>query len=107
MTKKEIRNVLLMMGVMPNMLGFNYITEGVKLISDNNNPYKTCELYKDIANICGVSVSRVERNIRTIFKEKLDFELPEVKKYLIKPNMANGEYLHVLTLKIQEELEEV
>lgn len=107
MTRKQIHGILLEMGIMPSMLGFEYVTEAVILILEGRKHYKIAEVYKILADRFNTSTVRIERNIRTIFKEKLNYELPEVKKYLLKPNLGNGEYLYLFALKIKEEIEEV
>lgn len=62
-----IHNVLLSIGVPPNLLGYSYILYALQLILLQPEYMRaiTKELYADIAKEYRTTISRVERDIRT------------------------------------------
>lgn len=62
----EITNSLMEIGIAPNLIGFEYIKEAIKIIyNDSSYIYAiTTKLYVDIANKYGGTVHSVERSIR-------------------------------------------
>lgn len=65
-TEEAIQDVLLSIGIPPNLLGYAYIIYGTELILSEPNYMRgiTTHLYVDIAKKFNTKVSRVERDIR-------------------------------------------
>ena len=106
--KNRAINALLEMGMPADIKGFEYIIDIMLMYGDENVRYggimKTYELVAEKRN---TTVSRVERAIRHAFKIVFDKgNLEAVKKYLSFGNTANGNLLHVLYLRLEQESEE-
>ena len=100
--KNNIQKILMInLGLLPNYVGFRYISEGVKCIIESKEHYKITDLYKEIARIYDKKVSQIESGIRNA-KAKIDYNSVTAKEYNINPKMANGELLYVLAMDIGE-----
>lgn len=65
--EKAISDMILKLGITPNMLGYRYLILAVELIPEKAYLPVTKELYPEIARVCGYDVSAsdtVERAIR-------------------------------------------
>lgn len=106
--KNRAINALLEMGMPADIKGFEYIIDIMLMYGDENVRYggimKTYELVAEKRN---TTVSRVERAIRHAFSIVLNKgELEAIQKYLSFNHMGNGNLLHVLYLRLEQESEE-
>ena len=103
--KNKVINALIEMGMPANVRGFEYIIDAMELFSDNEIRYgKITVLYELIAKKRDVTASRVERAIRTAFSTVITHGcLEAVEKYMTLHNTTNGNLLHALYLRLQQE----
>lgn len=105
MKDEYIEEMLFKIGITPNLKGFNYIKEAVKLIDKNPNQYCTGitkKLYPDVAKLNNVTSSAVERGIRHAITRAINLDYGEIEKYLkispYKNKITNSEFLYSLLL---------
>ena len=64
----KIKKALNKLGLTPNLKGYHYVAEGVKLLKEDfekNGKYRPfMEVYGSVADVYGVKPNNVERNIR-------------------------------------------
>ena len=110
---RTIQNMLISLGVAPNLLGFTYLTEALMLVYENPK-YKqqiTKRLYPDIAKTESTTPTRVERAIRHAIEtawlrgntETLADMFGDVVPKGCRP--TNSEFISMLVLKLEQERE--
>lgn len=106
--KNRAINALLEMGMPADIKGFEYIVDIMIIYIDENARHDgMISIYEKVAEKRNTTVSRVERAIRHAFKIVFDKgNLEAVKKYLSFGNTTNGNLLHVLYLRLEQESEE-
>lgn len=105
--KNKAINALIEMGMPADIRGFNYIVDAMCLFeSDELRKGNITALYAEIAKMNGTTASRVERATRHAFQVLLTKgNLESVEKYLTMQNTTNGNLLHVLYLRLKQEVE--
>ena len=100
-------NVLIQMGMPADNKGFNYIVDAMCLFKNSEwRNGKITLLYEKIAEMNNTKASRAERAIRTAFSCVLEKgHLETVEKYLTLQKTTNGNLLHVLYLRLTQEVE--
>lgn len=113
--EKEIRKLLLELGMPENIKGHRYTIEAVKLAVADGDIIDaiTKELYPDVAKIFGTMASRVERAIRHgIVNTWCRGDLDVLRKYFgntvscDKGKPTNGEFIARLANIVREKMEE-
>ncbi len=105
--KNKTINALIEMGMPANNKGFHYIVDAMCLFE---NPEwrngKITVLYEEIAKMNSTTASRTERAIRHAFSFVIEKgHLETIEKYLTLQNTTNGNLLHVLYLRLMQEVE--
>lgn len=105
-----IQEVLLELGVQPQLLGFNYIGYALNLLTVNKGtPFTmTKDLYPEIAKAFGTTSTRVERAIRHSVEKLFDTQdASDISKYignvsdLSRGGVTNSQLIAGLALYIQ------
>lgn len=96
---KKIEDLLIEMGIYPNLLGFGYICRAVAYITEDSS-VKTCELYEMVAKDYVTTASRVERAMRTAFYNA-DEESEAYKKYIGIKHSCNSKMLYTFANKLK------
>lgn len=99
--RRKTENVLLELGITPNLKGFDYICKAVNYISADRT-IKMGTVYEFIAEDFGTTYSRVERTIRHAIS-KMDKDSEAWKKYMGIKNTTNSAVLYALAMKLQED----
>lgn len=95
---ENVENILIMLGVTPNLNGFDYICDAVDLINNSQKKIPMMELYDSVAEKRNTTVTHVERAIRyAISKADLEVWFP-FGGY----RTTNSEFLFLLALKIKQ-----
>lgn len=98
--KNKIGNILIKLGITPDLNGFNYIIAALELLKTNENmPITT--LYGLVAKQYNTHAIRVERCMRHAFR-KMDRKSDAYKKYIGINNPTNGSVLHTLEFRLKE-----
>ena len=99
-------NALIEMGMPADIKGFKYIVDAMELFENEENRFgKTTVLYYEIGKKNNVTATSVERTIRHAFGIVLTKgNLESVEKYLTMQNYTNGNLLHVLYLRLTQEV---
>lgn len=87
----EIRNFLLECGVYPNLNGYSYLIDAVKIVKQNPNIKISRQVYPMIARMHKTTATKVERAIRHIVSTRISKE--EFEKIGIKKAPNNGELI--------------
>ena len=98
---KKIKNVLIELGITPNLKGFNCIVEAVGYIMKNNDA-KTTDVYEHVANTLGYKAANVERTIRHCIL-KVDENSESWRRYIGIKRANNSTFLFVLAMKMEED----
>lgn len=105
MNRTDVENALFKMGIPPKVAGFNYITDAVMLLHENEGISMTKELYPQIAEKYETTWNKVERAIRTAFNiarsAKADYEV--VEHYIGFINCNNSSSLMKLCKELERE----
>lgn len=106
--KNRTINALLEMGMPADIKGFEYITDiMIMFLDDKTRHAGMVKVYEMVADKRNTTASRVERAIRHAFAIVLDKgKLTAVQKYLTFNDTTNGNLLHVLYLRLEQECEE-
>lgn len=105
MSRNEIENILVEVGVPLNIKGFKYIADAMVLCFDGWNEAAITNLYEKIARMNGTSAKAVERGIRTAFSGTRKSGEPEyVIKYFGKYHQ-NSRCLRHLYWRLKNEKE--
>lgn len=97
---KKIKNVLIELGITPNLKGFNCIVEAVCYIMKNND-VKTTDVYEHVAKNLGYEISNVERAIRHCIS-KANKTSETWNKYIGCKKVTNSTFLFILALKLED-----
>lgn len=102
--KRKIQDRLIMIGITPNLQGFDYIGRAVELMIEDKRYVRNIVsgLYRKIARDYETVPSCVERSIRHAIS-KVNRE--EWGKYTNSCTYKNSEFLATLALMIQREVE--
>lgn len=105
--KNKAINALIEMGMPADIKGFHYIVDAMCLFENTEwRNGKLTILYEEIAKMNNTKASRVERTIRHAFSFAIEKGyLEAVEKYLTLQNTTNGNLLHVLYLRLTQEVE--
>lgn len=98
--KNRIGDILIELGITPDLNGFNYIITALELIKTAEK-VKTTTLYGLVAKQHNTTVTRTERCIRSAFR-KMDKQSDAYKKYVGINNPTNGSVLHTLAFRLKE-----
>ena len=98
---KKIKNVLIELGITPNLKGFNCIVEAVVYIMKNND-VKTTDIYEHVANALGYKVANVERTIRHCVLNA-DKNSESWRRYIGIKRANNSTFLFVLAMRLEED----
>lgn len=104
MMHKKIEDILLELGIMPNLKGFNYITDMVELIN-REEKIKIVAGYWIVAKKYNATGARVERAIRHAIS-KIDTGGEQFKNIVgvqCEKHMTNSEFLSTLAYKLKED----
>lgn len=99
--KNKIENILLELGVTPDLKGFDYICKAVFYISSDRT-VKICSVYDFVASDYDTSSCNVERAIRYSISRMVK-KSEAWKKYMGIKNIKNSAVLRTLALKIKED----
>lgn len=101
--RKKVEEILIKMGVYPNLLGFGYICKAIELINSSKERMKIVDrIYVDIAEEFNSSKSRVERNIRHAIS-KMDKNSEAYKQYIGIEDVSNSAVLYTLAINLRED----
>lgn len=101
--KKKVEEVLIELGIYPNLLGFDYICKAVEILSTSNRRVKIVDgLYVDIAKEFDSTASRVERGIRHAIS-KMNKDSESYRKYVGIKYPTNSVVLHTLAVRLKED----
>ena len=70
-TEAKIGKMLRQLSISPSLLGYDYIKYCINRLCDGKR-YKIMQLYKEVADAYGTTVSRVERGIRHVVLKCLE-----------------------------------
>ena len=101
--RKGLQNMLIELGITPNLTGFDYICDMVEAISeDKERTFQITQLYKKVGEKHGKNWSMVERAIRhAISKAKTDSDA--WGKYIVTTDKTNSTVLYILAMRLREE----
>lgn len=91
MEREKIENMLIEIGITPNLDGFDYICEAIKEL-EKNSKTKITGIYEVVGLKIGRKWSQVERGIR--------YAITKIKKEELS-EMSNSEFLHTLLLYLR------
>lgn len=94
-------DVLIELGIYPNLSGFDYICKAVYYIMADRT-VRMCSAYKMVAKDFDTTSSRVERAIRHALS-KADRESEAYKRYMSVKDTKNSAVLHTLAVKLKED----
>lgn len=105
--KNKTTNVLIELGISACSKGFKYIVDAMILFENEEwLESKIIALYHKIAKDNNATVASVERAIRHAFGTAITKgNLELVEKYLSLTNTTNGNLLHVLYIRLKQEIE--
>lgn len=87
----DLRKFLLESGVYPNLKGYNFLIDAVKLVKENPDMTLTKHLYPAIAELHNTTSSKVERAIRHVVTTRI--KTTNYKKIGIETTPTNGEFI--------------
>lgn len=99
--KKKVEEVLIDLGVYPNLSGFNYICKAIDYISKDSGA-RICTVYSLVANDFNTTSSRVERAIRHALS-KADKDSDVYKKYMSVKDTTNSAVLYTMAVRLKED----
>lgn len=99
--KKKVEDVLIGLGIYPNLSGFDYICKAIYYIMSDRT-VRICNVYKLVAKDFGTTSSRVERAIRHTLS-KIDKESEEYKQYMSVKDKTNSAILYTFAVRLKED----
>lgn len=99
--ERKIENILLKLGITPNLKGFGYICSAVNYILADKT-VKLQKVYEFIAEDVGTTRTGVERAIRHAIS-KMDGDCEAWKNYIGVKRATNSVVLHTLIMKLKED----
>lgn len=103
--RRKIEDILIKIGIPVSVVGFDYITDAVLLIS-NNPRGKMMEIYEEIANKYNTKFSRVERSIRHAFSIARKSENVDTVSHYIGTSRKSKDSLYQLKMMVEREVED-
>lgn len=100
--KKKVEDLLIELGIYPNLYGFAYICKAVEIISLSTERMKIMWIYSEVAKEFNSNAARVERGIRHAFS-RIDKDSDAWKKYLGIKETTNSAVLYTLATKLKED----
>ena len=102
--REKIGNILLELGITPELKGFLYIIDMVQMIIDEKCG-KITELYNAVGEKNKVNASKIERGIRTAIQIRIDINSEKYKDFMgVAPKkMTNSFFVYTLAYKINEQ----
>lgn len=105
--RKKTGDILLKLGITPDLSGFNYIIDMVEMIN-NGELTKMTKAYRDISKKYGHTENGVERCIRHAIS-KINTASVEFEQYIdatiskeSNGNMVNSAFLYTLAYRVKE-----
>lgn len=95
--KERIENMVLDLGIMPNLKGFKYLTRAIELVAEDKVNNVCEDIYEAIAKEVNTKKDCIERCIRHAIS-KIDIETTD-----LKCGFRNSEVIYTLALKIKQE----
>lgn len=99
--KKKVEDILIELGIYPNLSGFDYICKAVYYIMADRT-VRICNVYKMVAKDFNATNTAVERSIRHALS-KADKESETYKKYMSVKDTTNSAVLYTLATKLKED----
>lgn len=99
--KKKVEEVLIELGIYPNLLGFDYICRAIEYIQADRKA-KICDIYGLIAGDYDTTPQRVERAIRHALSNKADKNSEAYKRYIGIKETTNATVLYTMAIKLRE-----
>ena len=101
--RKKLEDLLLQIGITPNLKGFAYICDMVELIdADPNRERKMLDMYTEVAKGNRTSRGAVERGIRHAIS-RTDKESEAWRKYIDAKDATNAVVLCILAHRLKED----
>lgn len=108
--RRKCEEILLQLGITPNLLGYTYIADAVEIIGKEDEKVKTTALYEIIAERHETTYHKVERPIRHAIS-KVDVDCEAFKECFNNANMKNKKnghitntvFLYTLAYRLKEE----
>lgn len=101
--KRKTENVLLELGITPNLKGFEYICRGVEILQEKEGRIKVVDgLYVQIAEEYNTKKQRVERAIRHAIS-KVEKDGDPWRKYIGIHHATNSSFLFILATRLRED----
>lgn len=94
----KTQKILLQLGIMPNLVGFDYICKAVEIVRANKR-IKVTHLYDEIAKELNTNASSVERSIRFAMSKVAHEKWKEFGAFC----KTNSEFIHTICLKLDME----
>lgn len=111
---KNVKKVLLEMGIPPHLSGFRYIEECIKVMDETGNTvcdHICADVYEEVARRHGTTYSCVERSIRHAVEYAFNYADPEYIQELFgrcissfRGKATNKQFLSVLYLIVTEQI---
>lgn len=99
--KKKVEDVLLELGITPNLVGFNYICTAIDILQEESENLKAVGmLYSDIAEKYKTNKFSVERAIRFCLA-KIDRDGEAFRKYIGINGTTNSEILCTMAVRLK------
>lgn len=96
--RELVENMLLEVGIFPNLVGFVYIPEAITMLIKEPR-IKIVAMYEIIAKRHHVSMSRVERGIRYAVQKCNHDKFVDMGK-----DISNSEFLYYIALQIERRI---
>ena len=101
--KNKVENVLIELGVTPNLSGFGYLCKAIEVINASNERMKLVDgVYAEVARKSNSTAYSVERGIRTAIS-KMNVGSDAWKKYVGVNDVTNATVVYTLALRMKEE----
>lgn len=97
---KKCGDVLIELGITPNLDGFDYICAAVNVIHSNPYNKQITKVYNEVSNRFNKSIYNVDRAIRHAFT-KCNVNSIEYKNWLGN-SQSNSERLYILAYRLEE-----
>lgn len=101
--KKKVENVLIELGVTPNLSGFGYLCKAIEVINGSKERMKLVDgIYVEVANQFNSTKHSVERGIRSAIS-RMNRDGEAWKKYVGVNDVTNATVLYTLALRMKED----
>lgn len=99
--KKKVEDLLIELGIYPNLYGFAYICKAIEIISSSKERMKIMWIYSEVAKEFNSNTARVERGIRHAFS-RIDKDSEAWKRLGINET-TNSAVLYTLAVKLKQD----